>query len=240
MSSTSNSFASHPSPRRPPMNGLAVNLTRTRLPKHTASVFSICAWALGLSVSICLLGQYHLHPSTPSAASTRRTHAASEQAGRSLQQSSLLRIHRSASNEESDTSKDHTDAQANVTKDVTSLEKLDAATSPIFEQSSVGVVVTITGCSNFPPDGAAVLQYSVLRQQREERPNSPYRYQFYAIYHPSARACAEPLADLNFTLMERESPVLPHEIKGRALRDVIATSGTSSSLFTGWFCVFVD
>jgi hypothetical protein len=87
-------------------------------------------------------------------------------------------------------------------------------------ERTVGVVVTLTGCDGFPPDGAAVLQHSIARQ------SSRYRYSFYVVHHPSAKDCAGPLADLNFTLVERESPVLPQDIQGRELRDSIAMSGT--------------
>jgi hypothetical protein len=90
---------------------------------------------------------------------------------------------------------------------------------------TVGVAVTVTGCDSFPPDGAAVLQYSVMRQQEKSR----YKYSFYAIYHPNARKCTLPLADLNFTLLERESPVLPHEIKGSFLREKISKTGAYGS-----------
>jgi hypothetical protein len=228
MHSPAHSYSSkHSWSPRTSSSGLAVDHQPTRLRKSTTSVLSICIWALGLSVSICVLGQYHLHPSKSTAARSQRfqrKYTTIESAGRMLQElPSLRKQQHSASNDKSGTSSNHAAAQASETTGITGAERLEAETT----QSSVGVVVTLTGCSNFPPDGAAVLQYSVLRQQQKERPNSPYRYQFYAIYHPSARSCAEPLADLNFTLMERESPVLPDEIQGRALRDIIATSGTS-------------
>jgi hypothetical protein len=103
---------------------------------------------------------------------------------------------------------------------------------------TVGVAVTVTGCSDVFADGAAVLQYSVMmmqkrqQQQRKKLRSAPSRYQYYyyVIYHPSARKCAEPLKDLNFTLLERESPVLPEDIRGADLRAAIAKSGTSLAL----------
>lgn len=85
---------------------------------------------------------------------------------------------------------------------------------------TVGVAITITGCSKFPLDGAAVLQHSILRLP------SRYKYHFYAIYHPSASACVAPLADLGYTLLERESPVNVSHIEGGFLRDIISKSGT--------------
>jgi hypothetical protein len=92
---------------------------------------------------------------------------------------------------------------------------------------TVAVATTLTGCSGFPPDGGAVLQYSVMKHQKLKSMPSRYQYHFYAIYHPSAKECALPLADLNYTLLERDSPVLPQDIRnGSELRDRIAGSGT--------------
>jgi hypothetical protein len=93
---------------------------------------------------------------------------------------------------------------------------------------TVGVAVTMTGCDGFPPDGAAILQYSVMKQQKLQKA-SRYQYHFYVIYHPEARDCAKHLATLNYTLIERESPVLPHDIReGSELREKITKSGTCS------------
>jgi hypothetical protein len=120
----------------------------------------------------------------------------------------------------------------------------DSAVPDDKRERTVGVAVTVTGCAGYhpdgarvSPDGAAVLQYSIMRQQKLQSttgaqrippppPPSRYRYYFYAIYHPSARECVGPLADLNFTLIERESPVLPRDIRGSQLRESIAKSGT--------------
>jgi hypothetical protein len=90
---------------------------------------------------------------------------------------------------------------------------------------TVAVTVTLTGCSGYPPDGAALLQYSLMKQQRL-RSTSRYQYHYYVIYHPSARDCAKHLANLNYTLIERESPVLPQDIRGKELRERISDSGT--------------
>jgi hypothetical protein len=101
------------------------------------------------------------------------------------------------------------------------------SSSPEHEQiRTVGVAVTLTGCKGTTGDGAAVLQYSILKQQRRLRLPSRYRYHFYAIHHPTARECAAPLADLNFTLLEREVPVRPQDIRGEFLRENIDKGGT--------------
>jgi hypothetical protein len=109
-----------------------------------------------------------------------------------------------------------------------------AATTTLIEEETkpertVGVVVTFTECKRGMTDALPVLQYSIMRQQKLRRllgSPSRYGYHFYVIYHPMAKMCVKPLADLNFTLLERESPVLPHEIRGEHLRTTIAKSGT--------------
>jgi hypothetical protein len=98
---------------------------------------------------------------------------------------------------------------------------------------TVAVAMTITACGEDPRDGAAVAQYSVVKHQElKGKHGSPSRYQyhFYALYHPSAKECALLLADLNFTLLERESPVLPEDIReGSDLKNDIAESGKCRS-----------
>lgn len=85
---------------------------------------------------------------------------------------------------------------------------------------TVGVAVTVTGCSTFPLDGAAVLKHSLSRLT-----SFRYRYQFYAIYHPTASACVGPLASIGYTLLERDSPVNVSTIQGDFLRNHISSSG---------------
>jgi hypothetical protein len=94
---------------------------------------------------------------------------------------------------------------------------------PHDEIITVGVAVTITGCSpKFPMDGAAVLQHSILNATA---PTSKYRYQFYAIYHPNATSCARTLGSLGYVLMEREVPVQLSEIRNPDYRAILPRSG---------------
>ena len=94
---------------------------------------------------------------------------------------------------------------------------------PILPKITVGIAVTVTGCSkSFPLDGAAVLQYSLYRNNSFGR----YDYAFYAIYHPTAFECVAPLASLGFALLERETPVNVSEIRGTELRERISGNGT--------------
>jgi hypothetical protein len=131
--------------------------------------------------------------------------------------------------------------QGNDGKDTDSanvrIEGRDGESAPSDEKRgharTVGVAVTLTDCVGFPPDGAAVVQYSVMKHQKlKSLQGSPSRYQyhFYAIYHPSAKECALPLADLNYTLLERNSPVFPQDIReGSDLRNDISRSGKCGS-----------
>ena len=97
---------------------------------------------------------------------------------------------------------------------------------------TVGVVVTVTACSDFPPDAAAVLQYSILNV------TSRFKYQFYAIHHPSALHCVLPLASLGFTLLEKDTPVNVSEIQGEYLRKRLPKSGEFSPLSPFAFCSY--
>jgi hypothetical protein len=73
-------------------------------------------------------------------------------------------------------------------------------------------------------DGAAVLQYSIRNATGAK---SKYRYQFYAIYHPNATACAQSLGSLGYVMMEREFPVQLLEIRNPFYRGILPRSGTS-------------
>jgi hypothetical protein len=87
------------------------------------------------------------------------------------------------------------------------------------------VAVAVTGCdARFPVvDAAAVLRHSVLRHASDR-----YMYRLYAIYHPVAGNCAQPLAEVGYHVLERETPVNVSAIEGEYLRGRIAKSGTRS------------
>ena len=106
------------------------------------------------------------------------------------------------------------------------------------ESSKIAYVVTITACPrsqqnrtgperpNFlVEDSAAVLQYSIHRNYRRGDGSGRYDYQMYAIYHPQAIACALPLADLGYTLLQRDTPVKVKDIRGQYLRENIEKGG---------------
>ena len=134
MHSPAHSYSSkHSWSPRTSSSGLAVDHQPTRLRKSTTSVLSICIWALGLSVSICVLGQYHLHPSKSTAARSQRfqrKYTTIESAGRMLQElPSLRKQQHSASNDKSGTSSNHAAAQASETTGITGAERLEAETT---------------------------------------------------------------------------------------------------------------
>ena len=47
----------------------------------------------------------------------------------------------------------------------------------------------------------------------------------YAIYHPDGYTCAEPLKDLGYTLVKRQTPVAVKDIQGTFLREHIEKNG---------------
>ena len=100
---------------------------------------------------------------------------------------------------------------------------------PTHPKITVGIAVTVTGCSKaFPLDGAAVLQYSLFRNNTFGR----YEYAFYAIYHPTAFDCVAPLASLGFALLKRDTPVNVSEIRGTELRERISGNGTCQNILS--------
>jgi len=96
---------------------------------------------------------------------------------------------------------------------------------------TIAYAVTITNCgspleADFQiAEGAAVLQYSVHRSSVHGNLGGRYDYKMYAIYHPEAKDCVGSLAELGYTLIERDSPVQVEEIKGKFLRERLPKSG---------------
>lgn len=90
------------------------------------------------------------------------------------------------------------------------------------DRVTIGYAVTVTGCGSDPiTEGAAVLEHSIHLASV----NGRYDYQMYAIYHPDGAACAAPLADLGYKLLERETPVQVKDIEGDFLRQNIEKNG---------------
>lgn len=100
-----------------------------------------------------------------------------------------------------------------------------------FEKNSNGApviafAVSVTGCGEDPfSEGAAVLKYSIHKQMAAGK----YDYKMFAIYHPDAKECVQPLADLGYELVERETPVKTEEIEGDTLRNKIEKNGCCGS-----------
>ena len=103
---------------------------------------------------------------------------------------------------------------------------------PKEEVTTVAFVVTITGCEIhfqadefMTADGAAVLAYTI-RQNSIHGPNGGrYDYKLYALYHPSAAACALPLQKLGYIVQERDTPVAVSEIRNEKFRAHIQNWG---------------
>jgi hypothetical protein len=96
--------------------------------------------------------------------------------------------------------------------------------------ATIAYAVSITGCGSDPiSEGAAVLRHSIhrtsIRSNSSSQSKGRYDYKLYAIYHPSAVACARPLAELGYELLERNVLVDVSDIKGDYLRSKIQTNG---------------
>lgn len=94
--------------------------------------------------------------------------------------------------------------------------------------TTVAYVATITSCGTDPnnkaipfqiAEGAAVLRHSIARHQER------YDYQTIIMYHPDAKACAQPLQDLGYVTLERNLPVEVKDIQGDFLRERIVKNG---------------
>lgn len=96
------------------------------------------------------------------------------------------------------------------------------------EPVRIGVASTITSCGpeSAVAEGAAVLQYSIQLTSHQGSKGGRYAYDFYILYHPEAKECALPLADLGFSLLETPTPVALEEIReGSILRERISNNG---------------
>jgi len=100
---------------------------------------------------------------------------------------------------------------------------------------TIGVASTITGCGSDPfVDGAAVLKYSL--DVHSKSAESKYKYKTYIFYHPSAKECVLPLANLGYTLLERPTPIKVEEIGGDGfLRERIVVTGCCGEVSQKYF-----
>jgi len=104
------------------------------------------------------------------------------------------------------------------------VEPQSASTSSSAAATTIGYAVSVTGCGSDPlVEGAAVLKHSIHQVSIHGR--GRYDYKMYAIYHPEARACSLPLAELGYELLERETPIQVADIEGDFLRSKIEKNG---------------
>lgn len=96
--------------------------------------------------------------------------------------------------------------------------------SSVVSTATIAYAVSVTGCGPDPiTEGAAVLKHSIHRASIHG--HGKYDYKLFAIYHPTAKSCAEPLQELGYNLLEREVFVKVEEIEGEFLREKIASNG---------------
>jgi hypothetical protein len=102
-----------------------------------------------------------------------------------------------------------------------------------FDDKTVAFVVTITSCgghkNNAVPfeivEGASVLRYSIHQNSVHGEHRGEYDYRLYALYHPSARACAATLTELGYIVQAQETPVKISEMQNELLRERIVNNG---------------
>ena len=100
-----------------------------------------------------------------------------------------------------------------------------------YDDKTVAFVVTITSCGGHKDtavpfeivEGAAVLRHSI--HQNSKHGSGTYDYRLYALYHPSARACAATLTELGYIVQAQETPVALAEIQNELLRERIVNNG---------------
>jgi hypothetical protein len=91
----------------------------------------------------------------------------------------------------------------------------------------IGYFVSVTGCDSAAPmaDAAAVLKHSIHLVSSRGNTGGRYDYKMHAIYHPDAASCVEPLAQLGYKIVQRDTPVKVEEIKGDWIRQRIRQNG---------------
>lgn len=91
---------------------------------------------------------------------------------------------------------------------------------------TIGFAVTVTGCGSDPiTEGAAVLKHSIHMSSIHGNLGGRYDYKMYAIYHPEGKKCSEPLKELGYELLMRDTPVQVEDMGGEFLREKIRKNG---------------
>ena len=93
--------------------------------------------------------------------------------------------------------------------------------------TTIAYAVSVTGCGTDPlSEGAAVLAHSIHQASvRQKGSNARYDYKMYAIVHPDGMKCGSQLAELGYTVLQRETPVAVKDIEGEFLRTHIEANG---------------
>jgi hypothetical protein len=108
----------------------------------------------------------------------------------------------------------------------TSTDAAAPATNQKNGIATIAFAVSVTGCGSDPiTEGAAVLKHSIHRASVHGSLGGRYDYEMFAIYHPQAQECAEPLEKLGWKLLKREVFVKVSDIKGDYLREKIEKNG---------------
>lgn len=109
---------------------------------------------------------------------------------------------------------------------VQGVRNLPASTTSKAAVETIAYIVSITGCgSESLAEGGAVLKHSIHLASVEGNLDGRYGYRMFAVYHPDAAGCVEPLSELGYELVQRDTPVAVEDIEGEFLRAKIVQNG---------------
>ena len=117
------------------------------------------------------------------------------------------------------------DKNEGVTKETASVQGIESRDTGSIVPV-IGYAVSVTGCGDDPlVEGAAVLKHAIHLTSIHGNMGGKYDYKMHAIYHPNAKPCSMPLAELGYELLERNTPVAVSDIEGDFLRSKIEKNG---------------
>ena len=109
----------------------------------------------------------------------------------------------------------------------------NAKSSQAKSENTIAYAVSITSCvlneRNRLIDGAAVLKHSIhlnsIDNHKNNNNGSKFSYEMFAFVHPDANDCTPHLQQLGYTVMIKETPVDPTQIKGAFYKEHVVKSG---------------
>jgi len=110
------------------------------------------------------------------------------------------------------------------------VDPVAAATQKATRQpkATIAYAISLTSCSSSALlDGAAVLKHSIHKNSiRNVTSTSLYDYKMYAIVHPNAAKCSQPLqTHLGYQVLVRDTPFNVSDISSQFLRETVVKRG---------------